>query len=79
VSHVVHIARCPEHGLHGARKTCFICEGDVDQVPMVAQAEYQVVRDALASVLDAVDGMPGVHNPNSAVGYTCALARELIT
>lgn len=32
---VVHIARCPEHGLHGQRTECFVCGGPVEQVPMV--------------------------------------------
>jgi hypothetical protein len=29
------IARCPEHGLHGERDSCFVCDGPVEQVPMV--------------------------------------------
>lgn len=33
---VVLIARCPKHGLHGCRDTCFECGGPVEQVPMVA-------------------------------------------
>lgn len=32
---VVNIARCPEHGLHGCRETCFVCGVSVEQVPMV--------------------------------------------
>lgn len=32
---IVHIARCPQHGLHGERDTCFECGRAVDQVPMV--------------------------------------------
>lgn len=34
-AHAVNIARCPVHGLHGARATCFECAGPVEQVPMV--------------------------------------------
>lgn len=34
-SDVVYIARCPVHGLHGERHECFVCGGDVEQVPMV--------------------------------------------
>lgn len=34
----VEIARCPEHGLHGQRDECFICEGPVEQVRMVPLA-----------------------------------------
>lgn len=26
---------CPEHGLHGERDTCFVCDGPVEQVAMV--------------------------------------------
>lgn len=32
---VVTIARCAEHGLHGDRRECFVCGGDVDRVPMI--------------------------------------------
>lgn len=35
---VVRVARCPEHGLHGCRDTCFECGGPVEQVPMVEVA-----------------------------------------
>lgn len=28
------IARCPEHGLHGDRIDCFVCQGPVEQVAM---------------------------------------------
>lgn len=43
MSGIVNIARCPVHGLHGERTTCFAfehererdCDGTVDQVPMV--------------------------------------------
>ena len=31
----VYIARCPEHGLHGQRDSCFVCGGPVEQVPFV--------------------------------------------
>lgn len=33
---VVHIARCPAHGLHGERAECFECGEPVERVPMVA-------------------------------------------
>lgn len=29
------VARCPEHGLHGERTDCYVCEGPVEQVPML--------------------------------------------
>ena len=32
---VVEIARCPVHGLHGARTECHVCGGAVEQVRMV--------------------------------------------
>lgn len=32
---VAYIARCPEHGLHGERTECFVCNGPVEQVPMI--------------------------------------------
>lgn len=44
MSGIVNIARCPVHGLHGARATCFAfehegerdCGGTVEQVPHIA-------------------------------------------
>lgn len=38
-SSVVHVARCPEHGLHGCRDECFVCGGSVEQVAMVPLAD----------------------------------------
>lgn len=35
MSDTVLVARCPEHGLHGQRDTCFDCGGPVEQIPMV--------------------------------------------
>lgn len=35
MANVVKVARCPEHGLHGQRETCFDCGGPVEQVEMV--------------------------------------------
>jgi len=35
VSDVVHIARCPVHGLHGERSECFVCGGPVEQVAVM--------------------------------------------
>jgi hypothetical protein len=46
----VDIARCPEHGLHGSRKHCFVCEKPVEQVPMVALAEYERLKEALTQI-----------------------------
>jgi hypothetical protein len=36
---IVYVARCPEHGLHGCRDSCFDCGGPVEQVPMVELRE----------------------------------------
>lgn len=44
------IAWCPEHGLHGARDTCFECGEPVEQIPMVPLAE---VQGAIAEFIDA--------------------------
>lgn len=33
---VVLVARCPVHGLHGKRESCFVCDATVEQVPMIA-------------------------------------------
>lgn len=38
MSEAVYIARCPEHGLHGDRRKCFVCRGAVDRVAMVEVA-----------------------------------------
>lgn len=45
------IARCPEHGLHGQRETCFECGAPVEQVAMVAAAitDEMVERGAEAA------------------------------
>lgn len=39
------IARCPEHGLHGRRDSCFECGGPVEQVTVVAERE---IREAIS-------------------------------
>lgn len=44
---VVKIARCPEHGLHGCRETCFECGGPVEQVDLVDASE---LKDLLVRV-----------------------------
>lgn len=42
---VARIARCPEHGLHGARTECYECGGPVERVLMVELAEGESVFD----------------------------------
>jgi hypothetical protein len=44
----VSIACCPDHGLHGARERCFVCGGDVEQIPMVPCDDAAVERAAKA-------------------------------
>lgn len=49
---VVLVARCPTHGLHGLRQQCYVCDGPVEQVPMLPLEEMReewtvaMVRDA---------------------------------
>jgi hypothetical protein len=45
---VVHVARCPEHGLHGERSECFVCGGEVEQVPLVPLSALAAVEADLA-------------------------------
>jgi hypothetical protein len=40
-SGVVNIAYCPDHGLHGSRRTCFVCGRAAEQVPMVPFTEHE--------------------------------------
>jgi hypothetical protein len=42
---IVNIAVCPEHGLHGARDTCFECGEPVLQIPMRPVADFPVCED----------------------------------
>lgn len=42
---IVNIARCPLHGLHGAREECFTCGDPVEQIPMIAADAVQAVID----------------------------------
>lgn len=74
---MVNIACCPDHGLHGARKTCFICEGEVEQVPMVRASVHQQLQEACRELMDAIWHMPGVHNPTWPVGAAAAKVKEL--
>ena len=50
----VNIARCPEHGLHGEREECFVCGGAVDQVAMVALADYEALRRRVEELQEEV-------------------------
>jgi hypothetical protein len=36
---IVEVAYCPDHGLHGARDTCFVCGKPVQQIPMCFAGE----------------------------------------
>jgi hypothetical protein len=50
MAETVNIARCPEHGLHGERPACFVCGGEVEQVPMVPASEVARYRAALERI-----------------------------
>lgn len=52
MTEIVYFARCPEHGLHGCRTNCFECGEEAEQVPMVALADYERLRDALRLLAD---------------------------
>lgn len=55
---VVYIARCPEHGLHGARDTCFVCGKPVEQVPMVEAArvpKQEITEEQIAAATSALE------------------------
>jgi hypothetical protein len=51
VGQTIHIARCPEHGLHGERKECFVCGGAVEQVAMVPAFYRDWWEDAARTAL----------------------------
>lgn len=57
----VDIAECPEHGLHGARDTCFVCGKPVRQRRMVALDELcDAIQEQLsADEHDRLDGSLG--------------------
>ena len=51
----IEIARCPQHGLHGARETCFECGGPVEQirvVPVSSEATFELPADLKAVLSD---------------------------
>lgn len=43
------IAKCPTHGLHGQRTECFVCDGPIEQVPMIPVAS---IVDELEAVIE---------------------------
>lgn len=45
MSEPVNIARCPEHGLHGARDHCFVCHGTVEQEPHLHVKGWEHLTD----------------------------------
>lgn len=60
---VVYVARCPQHGLHGCRDTCFECDGPVEQVPMVevkgaASMRVMVMNEQEAELVRREGGEP---------------------
>ncbi len=46
----VNIARCPTHGLHGERTTCFVCQSPVEQEAMVPLAAVEPLLAALTRI-----------------------------
>lgn len=74
---VTTIARCPDHGLHGARRTCVVCEGEVEQVAMVALTDYEHLRQTTLELLQAADHMPGAYNGVYPFGQAFRAAAEL--
>jgi hypothetical protein len=49
---VVNIARCPEHGIHGERTECFVCEMPVEQVAMVEHERVLAACDSAISLAE---------------------------
>jgi hypothetical protein len=47
----VQIAHCPEHGLHGARDTCFECGGPVEQITMLPVSDVEKLSPGADDVL----------------------------
>jgi hypothetical protein len=76
---VIYIARCPEHGLHGERDECFVCGGEVEQVPFVPleQPVSSVVAEAAQAIRDVALLFPS----GSPLGLSLrsALAALLVT
>jgi hypothetical protein len=48
---VANIAWCPEHGLHGARDTCFECGRPVEQIPMLEVGAIAKARGAAQAIV----------------------------
>ena len=47
----VNIAHCPEHGLHGHRKFCYVCGGLCEQVAMVPVEAVAQERERIVTAL----------------------------
>lgn len=52
------IARCPQHGLHGERDSCFVCGGPVEQVLMAPVPQHDADPRELPAVAAAGPGGP---------------------
>lgn len=48
---IFEIARCPEHGLHGDRRWCFVCGGPVERAEFAPKADYDRLRAAIEDYL----------------------------
>jgi hypothetical protein len=71
---VADIAWCPEHGLHGARDTCFECGKPVRQIPMVPIAGEERLNRLVADFEAGGDAERDNDEPGvaSSVYYDCA-------
>jgi hypothetical protein len=70
----VNIARCPKHGLHGQRSTCYACGDHVEQVPMVPVAD---VRDWVAEMRDQVATRRATNAPGFEEEFKQGIERAL--
>lgn len=79
------VARCPEHGVHGQRETCFECGGSVKQITVVpvaasvsmSEAASDRLRAALAVLVAIEDRQQAVGPASSARGGLRAVADEI--
>lgn len=55
------IARCPTHGLHGARETCFQCGGPVEQAGVIPVERVRPLYEALLYLADEENWLGDPH------------------
>ena len=77
---VANIAWCPEHGLHGARDTCFECGKPVEQIPMLEVGRLGEVRGALRALVKGPSRPPeSVERAEGLIDQARDLAQEALT